>query len=195
MWPLRRQIPWSIIRRRLTAGVALVSQFVAICGVPFPAVASKNAGPAYPCQELACGCESAEECWKGCCCLTPEQRWAWARKHNVEPPEYAERPGKLSNNASKQAPAKPLPPCCAKNHKEQGAPNATSGLRWAVGLSAKRCQGVESSWIGAGTAIPPAPVLICSADAIALDWILQFVDVETVLPAVPPDPPPRLQIA
>jgi hypothetical protein len=72
--------------------VALAGYLIAVTGFPVPAAAAKRAGIPFPCQNNPCGCQTAEQCWSGCTCLTPEQRWAWAREHNVEPPPYAERP-------------------------------------------------------------------------------------------------------
>ncbi|HTQ39729.1 MAG TPA: hypothetical protein VMJ32_11930 [Pirellulales bacterium] len=36
-----------------------------------------------------CGCQSAEECWRNCCCMTLEERLIWARENHVIPPDYA----------------------------------------------------------------------------------------------------------
>ena len=86
--------------RRVGVVVALVAYLVAAVGFPVPAASVKGGGVPFPCMNHPCGCRSAEQCWRGCCCLTVEERWAWAREHNVEPPSYAERP---------PAPKKPVP--------------------------------------------------------------------------------------
>jgi hypothetical protein len=36
-----------------------------------------------------CGCQSAQQCWDNCCCLSPAERLAWARAHGVDPPTVA----------------------------------------------------------------------------------------------------------
>lgn len=41
----------------------------------------------FPCEDHACGCVSAEECWHDCCCYTPHQRLVWAIRNGVTPPE------------------------------------------------------------------------------------------------------------
>ena len=46
----------------------------------------------FPCQNCPCGCKSAEQCWAACCCFTPAERFAWAKKKGVTPPSYAHRP-------------------------------------------------------------------------------------------------------
>jgi hypothetical protein len=78
--------------RRVCAVVALVAYLIAAVGFPIPAAPARGDGIPFPCMNHACGCRSAEQCWRSCCCLTVEERWAWAREHNVEPPPYAERP-------------------------------------------------------------------------------------------------------
>ncbi len=88
----RRIILWRPLRRRLSAGVTLCAYLVAIFGCPLPAAAHKDSDQPFPCQDHPCGCQTAEECWTKCCCLTPEQRWAWAEAHRVRPPAYAEKP-------------------------------------------------------------------------------------------------------
>lgn len=40
----------------------------------------------YPCQDHACGCASAHECWTECCCHTEHERLVWAIEHGVLPP-------------------------------------------------------------------------------------------------------------
>ena len=79
--------------RRLIAVGAILAYLAAAIGLPLPpAVVIKDGGKPFPCQGHACGCQTAEECWRHCCCHTPEERWAWAEEHNVIPPEYAEKP-------------------------------------------------------------------------------------------------------
>src|SRR5215467_15256496 len=34
-------------------------------------------------------CQSAEQCWQNCCCMTLEERLIWARQNHVRPPNYA----------------------------------------------------------------------------------------------------------
>lgn len=41
----------------------------------------------FPCEDHACGCVSAEECWHDCCCYTPHQRLVWSIRSGVTPPE------------------------------------------------------------------------------------------------------------
>lgn len=78
------------VARRLI-GLALV---LAVCAsfVPLPMThnpaAEKDLSQPFPCQDRPCGCASAVQCWKQCCCFTNAQKVAWARKNRVTPPRY-----------------------------------------------------------------------------------------------------------
>ncbi len=87
-----RMISWRSVRQRACAVVTLIAYMLAALGAPLPAAARKADDLPFPCQNHPCGCRTAEQCWAGCCCFTPEERWAWAHTHHVEPPAYAERP-------------------------------------------------------------------------------------------------------
>ena len=50
---------------------------------------SLKSGEMFPCMDCPCGCNSAEQCWRSCCCHTLAERMDWAREHGVRPPEYA----------------------------------------------------------------------------------------------------------
>jgi hypothetical protein len=89
---LWQAISWRTLRRRLCAAVTLLGYLLATFGVPLPATARKAEDLPFPCRDHPCGCLTAEQCWTACCCFTPEQRWAWARQHHVEPPAFAEKP-------------------------------------------------------------------------------------------------------
>src|SRR5271168_1694053 len=86
--------PRASWRHRSGVAVALIAYIFAAFGFPLPAasVVRKDHSQPFPCQGHVCGCQSAEECWSSCCCYTPEERWAWADAHGVEPPAYAEKP-------------------------------------------------------------------------------------------------------
>lgn len=42
----------------------------------------------FPCMHSHCGCKSAAQCWKSCCCKTMSQKLAWAKDHGVQPPTF-----------------------------------------------------------------------------------------------------------
>lgn len=84
--------------RRIVAGVALLAYVVTVGGFPLPApVVSSEHGEKFICQDHACGCRSAAQCWNNCCCFTPAERLAWADAHEVR------LPGKLRQALVAQA--------------------------------------------------------------------------------------------
>ncbi len=110
--------PISPVYRRFQGFCALAVYLVALVGLPVPEFAqgtsSASSAKAYPCQHGRCGCSSAEQCWRSCCCTTLEERLAWARKNHVTPPAFV-----LEQLAEKKALAASTPQkttaksCCA----------------------------------------------------------------------------------
>ncbi len=76
-------------RRRLI-GLALLTSICAsfvplrVPNVPSP---GKDQSEPFPCQNRPCGCASAEQCWKQCCCFTNAEKVVWARENGVTPPD------------------------------------------------------------------------------------------------------------
>ena len=48
----------------------------------------KDLSQPFPCQNRPCGCRSAEQCWKKCCCFNNTEKIAWAKAHKVTIPAY-----------------------------------------------------------------------------------------------------------
>lgn len=100
---LRRFLFGVSVARRLVSCVTAILYAGLVFGFPMPAVARKTDGDRpYACQSRACGCSSAEQFWKSCCCFSPSERLKWAEEQGVIPPEYAERP----SDESPSTPAK-----------------------------------------------------------------------------------------
>jgi hypothetical protein len=181
---LGRKSTWRRWARRVGVVVALAAYLVAAVGFPVPAAAKGNGVP-FPCMNNPCGCQSAEQCWRGCCCLTVEERWAWAREHNVEPPPYAERPhDHHCAHCDQHDSAKPRP-CCAR-----GAAPA-SGLNWLGGPGALGCHGHATVWIASGAVTPPPAALVWQPLAPPAGWLSSAPERPLGLSLIPPDPPPR----
>jgi hypothetical protein len=89
---LRRNDSWRLFTRRITACVALVCYLATAVGFPVPSPQAKDRGQPFPCQDHPCGCQTAEQCWRHCCCFSPQERLAWAEAQRIEPPSYVERP-------------------------------------------------------------------------------------------------------
>jgi hypothetical protein len=207
--------------RRLTAGLLLVAYIATCAGVmPFPAFAfKKKGGQPFPCQDHACGCATAEDCWQHCCCFTPEERWEWARENNVAPPEYAERPAEEGWSTARlrdQAENERLPhlacthcqnpprqnsscdhsgmtTCCRNESSAQGdRPHDSPPIsNGRALLSAWRCQGLSTVWLSTGAVLPFVPTRCWSPRETCFGCIAVSDSRPAVLPFVPPDPPPR----
>ena len=75
--------------RRSISAALLAAYILTAAGIPLPYAGSHHSDELYPCANCACGCASAEHCWRSCCCHTLAERIAWAQAHNVRPPGYA----------------------------------------------------------------------------------------------------------
>lgn len=56
--------------------------------VPTKSSSEKDESEPFPCQNRPCGCRTAEQCWKKCCCFTNSQKVAWAKANNVKVPDF-----------------------------------------------------------------------------------------------------------
>jgi hypothetical protein len=219
----RRGPFWRSLSRRVCAALTLVCYLATALNLPLPIpAATRKAGDEpYPCQDHACGCQSAAQCWAGCCCLTPEQRWAWASKHNIKPPDYAERPASASWSAPRlrdREQAKPWAccakevgikarPCCQEVPTEHDAPQTTPArhdgpaplvpctgdkkVRWTLTLAALKCRGQGTIWVSTGAALPPSPALTWTACDAPAGTIALGDDFAFTFRAAPIKPPPR----
>jgi hypothetical protein len=79
-----------VLLRRSVVAAMLAAYVVVAAGVPLP-TASRPATSSerYPCEACGCGCDSAEHCWRNCCCHTLAERLAWAETNSVKPPDFA----------------------------------------------------------------------------------------------------------
>ncbi len=74
--------------------LALLYGILSVGILPSPAMIVRWCGrltfERFPCENCACGCASAHECWTACCCHSTPERLAWAIREGVEPPESVE---------------------------------------------------------------------------------------------------------
>ena len=115
----------SRLRRfRKTAWLAIAGYAILASGLPLPLgmltphghavadtrLAAKDRFRPFPCMDKPCGCATAEQCFRNCCCHTPAQRLAWAKAHRVEPAVLAALEKRVAADA---VGAKPAGVCCA----------------------------------------------------------------------------------
>lgn len=213
---------WRAWRYRIGIAMMALAYIVAALDIPLPASIHKETSQPFPCQDHPCGCQTAEQCWRNCCCFTPEQRWAWARARGIEPPAYAEKPSaegwntvKLRdreqrafsatkrfccrNEPSQRSSAPAKKSCCqaaAGCHEcgGQSADTKKGNVRWGSVMTAWRCQGLTAFWVSIG-AVSPVPTVRAWSPEMTLIARLTFTPgVPRTLPLNPPCPPPRRSV-
>jgi hypothetical protein len=177
-----RHILWRNLRRRVVACTALLAYLAASFGVPVPvAAAPKDLSRPYPCMDRACGCACAEDCWRHCCCMTVEERWAWAEANGIQPPDYAERPAAHKEGTASDE-ARPCPHC----HPQTTSP----GSRGVATASSLHCQGLGTLWVTAGTT-PAAAILAWRPAVVLADRLTNLDQFPSHRSRTPTPPPPR----
>ncbi len=76
--------------RRCVCALLLAAFVVTAAGIPLPAGRHvQKSTDLFVCATSSCGCQTAEQCWRSCCCHSLAERLAWAREHGVRPPDFA----------------------------------------------------------------------------------------------------------
>lgn len=210
------------LARRLTSALLLASWAFAVVPIPVAPVASlhKDRSRPFPCMDRACGCQSAEACWKGCCCFTDREKLAWAAAHDVVVPDYvvaaaaretalatpqvgsccthrsaAHREGAAvacdHGPGAEQAHAASCGSCAAESAVARAPTSRETAPDYVLGVLMQRCRGQSPAW----HSLPP-----CVIPAVTdLDLALEVVCTLHVASAAPPatlaprpaEPPPR----
>lgn len=196
---------------RLSGRLLRLSVWGAVCALLFPlpvglrlegfeplsgeatesVIDDKSQEPAFPCQDRPCGCRSAAQCWKKCCCFTHKQKIAWAKDHGVKVPDFVlaaaeQDTGKAGSRAGRKS-------CC---EVKQSAPvqkqKSLSRSKTVIALMAHECQGLF--WLLAGVPVVAEPVIPqcgCAEGSVAYTIAIQ----SERLPEVPTESmriPPRI---
>jgi hypothetical protein len=170
---------------KIVVGLTGLSFLLSGIGMPLPAPRFKDKSIAFPCQDHACGCGSAEQCWQHCCCFTVQERWAWARDHAIEPPSYAERLPYPEGGPEKETSVH----CC--HHHASHQPASGFQATKVFSFSTLHCRGLATLWTGAAAAVPPSLVSLWSPSLLPIGWICPSdFSVPTVVISLL-DPPPR----
>ncbi len=203
---------WIAFRYRLGVLGVCLAYLLAALEIPLPVFVHKVSSQPFPCQNHPCGCRTAEECWSHCCCYTPEERWAWAKANNVEPPSYAEKPseqpvarGWNRVKLRERDQEAPKANCCCVAKAEKAscckpadfsakASPSSSPSRGVTAFSAWRCQGYSTLWVSVGAVLPVLSLATWSPDrppSTRIDLLSIKAD---QIPSSPLDPPPRLAL-
>lgn len=200
--------PWSWFGRascgfgRQLVVALSIATYVATCvGLPFPSHVSKRSGERFPCENHACGCATARECWESCCCYTPRQKLAWAKAHGVTPPTYVvaqverEQPRACCQAHAEQGQAA----CCkARKHEHDHEPAAgkhTTRIVWLIGTLTRQCKGMTDFWTSCPPSLPP---VVLAVEYVDLGWT-PHANFDGILPLArcnsPPVPPPEASLS
>jgi hypothetical protein len=201
---------WVVLPYRLSVLGVCIAYLLAALEIPLPVFVHKDSSQPFPCQDHACGCQTAEQCWSHCCCFTPDERWAWATAHNVEPPAYAEKPAEKPTtrgwNTLKlrdRDNGTTTKSCCgacqpAAPARETRGANATPlapafAAGWSLTtMAAWRCQGYSTLWVSGGAVLPVFPLAAWLPDCPPAARICLPSEHADKVPSAPLDPPPRL---
>lgn len=173
---------------------------------------SKDRSVPFPCMDKACGCRTAEQCYKSCCCSTKAERIAWAKDHAVSAEYVAlaeqaeEKPAGKSCCASKAIssrscckPAVKTASCCAKPTPqkkccEQKPEPAPSEQRPAPGfsmLAAMKCAGLQVGALGVPLSLPCDDFVDCLVKLEPVDVVVIVSIFYTAHSDAPATPPPN----
>ena len=183
--------------RRTVAFVAMVAYLATAWGFPLPQLAQNVTAVQFPCQGNACGCPTADQCWKSCCCHTARERLDWARVHGVTIPSDA-RADLLAAAAREEAPRT----CCAHDEpaegcdasqptKRDGATKSRLEICFVLGIEARKCRGLSTQWVTSGVSLPTAMAPTWEFDWAPVGRILPISEPFDGLAFAPPVPPPR----
>ena len=205
--------------RGLLVGVCVVAHLAVTIGFPLPeAVAIDPKSKPFPCQHHRCGCRSAEQCWRDCCCMSMEEKLAWAEKNGVTPPDYvaaavrkaaADRLAKSDGDrlptssksccsaprvASSSKPCCSASPCCRQSSDKPAAAKAEirRQIGWVIGSHALKCQGLAMHWVSCGAVLPPPAIVeLPQSSAPPFWWSSCYCCKWSSVESAPDVPPPR----
>ena len=201
---------WRFIDRRWQPKICSLVLLLSIVAsiLPMPTVRrshGKDTSKPFPCQNRPCGCASAEQCRKQCCCSSGAAKLAQA--NGTSPPK--------AKPASAAASTKPKPAgsqksCCsskpALRQSESGsavkaskrlaeAPRRNARtVNFVVAIAAQKCHGGYVEW----TSMPWA-IVSSSTEQIVLGELSEhFKIISSRSPTIfrkPPLPPPKIMSA
>ena len=176
----------------------------------------KDLSQPFPCQNRPCGCRSADQCWKRCCCFTNAQKVSWAKAHNVTPPAYviaaangtkhgsdalkgcckhkADKIGGVATVAKDQLANDQRVKSCKPNvdgDKSRKSATDRQNVNYVIGVVAEQCQGHSSFWSAVPWVILPELATIPEKNLTTTEAVVSHSLAYTHLRRRPPVPPPR----
>lgn len=171
--------------KRFNRRLVCLAVLFAVCAsfVPLPigtqVTQEKDQSQPYPCQHRPCGCKSAEQCWKSCCCFTNVQKIAWARQHKVTLPafvveaakkEQAEQDAEKTVDVAKS----PCKHCCQK----QAVESPTKPACCSAKVVKTCCQPTKNSSDNANTSQNTKPSRNAGKSSPVVDETIYVIGIE-----------------
>lgn len=200
---LRRKSLNSLLGRILS-GIALCS-LLAFSLLPIPLLLpepddrfgygiEKDLSVPFPCMHRRCGCKSAAQCSKQCCCFSAAQKAEWAQQQDASPRTVKTKPRLRTSlnpelcGAFEQAPAALTQPD-RKNPVENRSPLQ---IDWVSGPQFSVCHGQSSLWLCVPVAIVPDCAQLSDGSALPADARPIFSEALCSAEPTVPTPPPKL---
>lgn len=191
--------------RRIISGLLLVWLGLLQFPLPFAVRAAgttssdKDLSTPFPCMNRPCGCRSAEDCWKSCCCTTKAERIAFVLEHGLEMPAALKEPGddtKAPRACCSKSTAAATCQSCTQDSKSSAcdACRAKKPVRKGVVLldAALKCKGLTSMLMQFGGAVMPTAAPHPKLVPFAQGFLTLLDDLHTGVTLSPPAPPPRI---
>jgi hypothetical protein len=148
---------------RCTSAILLLAYVVTAAGVPISfGRRSAQSGEVYPCMAGGCGCKSADQCWRSCCCHSLAERLAWARARGIDPPAFALAQARAMGlhlaSIGKPSSADNRTQSCCTRHKQSSRACASAarcekdsagGASHLIAWRALACRGQSLHWLAA----------------------------------------------
>jgi hypothetical protein len=177
---------------RLTVMAGLLGFIVLNLGLPLVQPPQdkreKDRSTPFPCQNRPCGCMSARDCFRSCCCFSARERLAWAAAHKVEAP--AELVAAAASEQDTCDEHEHAEHCCTKPsasstathgcHDHESAQRTSDEpvaseqgwkLVFVVGALAGQCRGIGPSSGVTFSALPLADAVSYRFDWCPVGWI------------------------
>ena len=166
----------------------------------------KDSSEPFPCQNRLCGCRSAEQCWKKCCCFNNGQKVAWAKANKVKVPDFVLAAAKKEDLTCEVAKStcchKAKTPTIAKSHccgscassveKPPASRKRPASSKWVMAVYASEFQGQGPPAFCFPISIIPDRLLLVTPSVAVVESFLHESERLQQASLRPPLPPPKI---
>lgn len=188
---------------RVLSGIALCS-LLAFSLLPIPLLLpepddrfgyglQKDLSVPFACMHRRCGCKSAAQCSKQCCCFNASQKAEWEKQHSVTS-NTKRRNSKSANSLQLELCSVPEASLLQAAEKDASEPanHRAMQLDWVNGPQFSVCHGQSSLWLCVPVALVPTCTQLSDGSALPADARPIFSDSLDSAEALVPTPPPKL---